>query len=1093
MSDSSLLLGTAIVEIAPDLTKLFAGFEEAKAARDAFDRAMVSGSDGLLKFNTVTKDTGGALADQATKTKATTDSTRDATAQIDKLTKAQKESADASKAASSALETEAQKTERLSQMVARSIDEMNKRDRLVPASGRSLASGGRDLELEAAQAAQMGLAGGGTAAGGKIAAGVLDGTATAAGATVAAKAIKVEAEAIEELGHKTKISSSAIREIIVLMREAGRGDFGRMAGSASLLAQQLGLVEKAGGPLLGTLGLITAAVGVVGYAMISADADANKFQNQLMLTGNAAGLTADRLQDSAARVSNATNTSVAANERLIKSLAASNDFTRAQMESLATAAEKLSKATGDSTDDIIKDFGKMAEGPTKYAEAFQHAHVGIITPVQMEHIRQLEARGEKEQALAELIAAVTDGITKNTVDNINIMQRAWDGFINAVSNGWHNLQAMFKDSTLEESIAEKTERINNLIRQQNNPGPGSRIANYFNPALAQARDAEIKQLMQERSALQENLNTQNKAADAQGRAAIATRAQTDANTRLNGSYRGLIDNQTRFTNDTVALKQTLIDAAGLHGTLDAATISVGALQAAIAKKAPGGIVEEMGQKLPEAIEKLRKQDLPAAFAADAKAMRAAEAAARKLENAAEALEKRRQQAIQLLTEEAATLGLVVPLYQDQAADLETVNRAKAITIALSRLKLSADSAEGQSIATLTGKIFDLNKAIDDETKKRSMLAEMREQTANLQTETRFLGEYGEEVNALRIYQEKVNQAIRDRIKLTPQFLQSLAQEARAQARAQKGLDDKTLRRDYAGDPNKPVSADEIHGLDQTLGGKFKRNDDLKLLEQKIAREKKVLEAARKAGLKSEADYQKALLAIDRQALEEKTAILNAERDMKIDSAIGIAQSLESIAADAFGKQSVAYKIAFDVEKAFTIAKAALAMQQDISQAAAKGFPQNIPLIAMAVAEGATIISNIRSIALSFADGGLVRGPGSGTSDSIQANLSDGEFVVNAQSTAKYRAEIEAINAGRPIQGVGRPVANDRGPSITINNMHSGVDHDVSYGVSMNDVVITARRVLHEEGPGVIGRDMQRQNSPTSKALTRSKNVVARRS
>ncbi len=1091
MSDSSLLLGTAIVEIAPDLTKLFAGFEEAKAARDAFDRAMVAGSDGLLKFNAATKDKSASCV-YAKVTKATTDTTRDATAQLDKLTKAQKESADASKATSAALETEAQKTERLSQMVARSIDEMQQRNRLVPATGRSLATGGRDLELEAAQAAQMGLTGGGSAAGGKIAAGVLDGTATAAGATAAAKALKVEAEAVEELGTKTKISSSAIREMIVLAREAGRSDFTRMAGSASLLAQNLGLIEKAGPGVLGMLAVTAVAVGVIGTAMVEADKEANQFQNQLNLTGNAAGLTADRMMDSAIRVAEATHTSVASNEALIKNLAATNDFTRQQIESLATAAQELAKATGGSADDILKDFEKMAQGPTKYAEEFQHAHVGIITPVQMEHIRQLEERGQKEQALAELIAIVTDGIAKNTVDNINIMQKAWDGFINAVSNGWTNIKHMFADSTLEEQIGEKTERINNLIRQQNNPGPGSRIANAINPALSIARDAEIKQLIQERSALQENLNTQDKAADAQGRAAVATRAQTDANAKLNTTYRGLIDNQTRFTNDTTALKQTLIDAAGLHGQLDATTTSVSALQAAIAKKSPGGLVEEMSDKLPAAIERLRKQDLPAAFAADAKAMRAAEAAARKLENAAEALEKRRQQAIQSLTEEAATLGLVVPLYMNQSADLDSVNRAKAITIALSRLKLSADSAEGQSIATLTGKIFDLNKAIDDETKKRRTLDEMRQKTADLKVEASMVGQYGEEVNALAIYQEKVNQAIRDHIKLTPEYLASLSREAKAQAAAQAGLDAKKLRNDYAGDPNKPTSADEIHGLNQTLGGRFKRDDDLKVLQQKIAREKKVLDDAHKAGLVSEAEYQKKLKAIDQQALEEKTAILNAERDMKIDGAIGIAQSLESIAADAFGKQSVAYKIAFDVEKAFTIAKAALAMQQDISQAISKGFPQNIPLIAMAVAEGATIISNIRSIALSFADGGMVRGPGSGTSDSIPANLSDGEFVVNAQSTAKYRAEIEAINAGRPLQGVGRPAANDRGPSITVNNMHGGVDIDVSRGMTMNDVVITARRVLHEEGPGVIGRDMQRQNSPTSKALTRSKNVVARR-
>lgn len=46
-----------------------------------------------------------------------------------------------------------------------------------------------------------------------------------------------------------------------------------------------------------------------------------------------------------------------------------------------------------------------------------------------------------------------------------------------------------------------------------------------------------------------------------------------------------------------------------------------------------------------------------------------------------------------------------------------------------------------------------------------------------------------------------------------------------------------------------------------------------------------------------------------------------------------------------------------------------------------------------------------------ATGGLVRGPGTGTSDSIPARLSDGEFVVNARATARHRRLLETINAG----------------------------------------------------------------------------------
>ena len=51
--------------------------------------------------------------------------------------------------------------------------------------------------------------------------------------------------------------------------------------------------------------------------------------------------------------------------------------------------------------------------------------------------------------------------------------------------------------------------------------------------------------------------------------------------------------------------------------------------------------------------------------------------------------------------------------------------------------------------------------------------------------------------------------------------------------------------------------------------------------------------------------------------------------------------------------------------------------------------------------------------LGKASGGAVWGRGTGTSDSIKAWLSNGEFVINARQTAKHRPILEAINSGLP--------------------------------------------------------------------------------
>lgn len=50
-----------------------------------------------------------------------------------------------------------------------------------------------------------------------------------------------------------------------------------------------------------------------------------------------------------------------------------------------------------------------------------------------------------------------------------------------------------------------------------------------------------------------------------------------------------------------------------------------------------------------------------------------------------------------------------------------------------------------------------------------------------------------------------------------------------------------------------------------------------------------------------------------------------------------------------------------------------------------------------------------------ASGGYIRGPGTGTSDSIPARLSNGEYVVNAQATRQNLDLLQAINSGRIAQ------------------------------------------------------------------------------
>lgn len=113
-------------------------------------------------------------------------------------------------------------------------------------------------------------------------------------------------------------------------------------------------------------------------------------------------------------------------------------------------------------------------------------------------------------------------------------------------------------------------------------------------------------------------------------------------------------------------------------------------------------------------------------------------------------------------------------------------------------------------------------------------------------------------------------------------------------------------------------------------------------------------------------------------------------------------------AGTFAKDNKAMGIA---SKAFGIAQAVINTQ--IAATKALSFYGPTPLgfaaVAAAVAQGVASVASIS--AQSFAKGGLVTGPGTGISDSINARLSAGEFVMPAVMTRNYLPQLQSMRSG----------------------------------------------------------------------------------
>lgn len=150
-------------------------------------------------------------------------------------------------------------------------------------------------------------------------------------------------------------------------------------------------------------------------------------------------------------------------------------------------------------------------------------------------------------------------------------------------------------------------------------------------------------------------------------------------------------------------------------------------------------------------------------------------------------------------------------------------------------------------------------------------------------------------------------------------------------------------------------------------------------------------------------------AIDEEHGAASKDLMMQQRNMQIQAFSGLASSLMGLVDES----STAYAALFAVQKSMNLAQAMMNGWTAISAAwASAPFPANLPAVAMATVEKGVLQAAIQAVTPGFATGGLVRGPGTGTSDSINAKLSNGEFVMTAEATKRVGADtLNAVNKG----------------------------------------------------------------------------------
>lgn len=266
-------------------------------------------------------------------------------------------------------------------------------------------------------------------------------------------------------------------------------------------------------------------------------------------------------------------------------------------------------------------------------------------------------------------------------------------------------------------------------------------------------------------------------------------------------------------------------------------------------------------------------------------------------------------------------------------------------------------------------------------------------------------------------------------------------------------------------------------LDNELAeAKLNGYSELELLRIQEQQKLELKDSLRRVEEESDAEFRARQLAADQEYLDAKQAVIDKEVEMqqnKGESLSVLAGNLSDLLEQAAGDNENMAQLA----KILAIAEVSIAQGVAIAKAVETATRSSATWIDMLAAIG-TVVASVTTVmgkamksvkSAKFAQGGKVEGPGSGTSDSIPAMLSNGESVMTAAATSMFAPLLSAFNqigGGIPIN-VTASSNQALGEDMLAKAVAKGMMMAPAPVVSVEEFTSVANRVKYVENLGSI--------------------------
>ena len=961
---------------------------------------------------------------------------------------------------------------------------------------------------------------------------------------------RVALSTVESLNEGTKKlnlnSLSARRSIAGMFKQLASGNFASAGNSLLTIGNMTGRLPPLFSAATLSVGIFIATAYKMSQVISTIISDQKRFNRALISTGNYAGATVGGLEAMSQRIGKI-NHNYSETRGVIAELTSEGRLSAKSIENIATASAYMAQVTGKSAQDAVQSFKGIENSVTSWAvESNKQYHWLDLATYQ--RIAALEAQGDTEQAIAvatERYAKEMEVSANKMQEQLNWLEDAWRRFKNGVSVLGNELKKELKFDLGLSSLEEDIERMEKAKKRGFYIVPGAGYIPYTksdDKALQEKqaqRDKQQKEVQEKHDTdviNEKAINAQKELDELHKQNASDAEKQAKAVDDLRKKYEALWANE-KGRKDLQAQGVTSKDGKSFSGgqyDKDVKEITDKSLRQYNEQLKNKVALQEKSTAVAKALYEIEKgqyknasPELKKEIIANAQLIDAHEAKKKATQESAQAAKsaaRETEQFIKSLESQAdkqtqKTYATRQALIDSKKLTVEQRNRANAANNAITahENKKLNDELQNQINSLLFDPTLLKTEEID-----RWYQAVMAQLKANKNIEGIDLID---QLLPLKKAEANLNEIT---TKIQQAQSRQSTKEQSIQAQVTSGLITQVEAQSQLVELHKQTAQELENYLPALqamteLPGQAGENAQkaLATLQLQIAELNKTTDALTNAfqnGLQT--GIQSSLDSLAKGTFELKDALLNLAQsilssmaqvaskslsDMAMNELSNLGNSLFGSATDATIDDANAAAAASLMETAITTSTATGAglMGESISTSAGIGSETissamvtagttagGIISEAMIAAAGANAGSSaFGAAAVAAATGGYISGPGSSTSDSIPARLSNGEFVVNAASVKKYGVDyLHAINTGRAHHyssgGLVSNVSSPKAPKYDENSTSRTANQSQSAPVIQQTLVLDSGEMMKSGISSVAGsRAMMtwiRANSQTIK-------------